>query len=46
VLALGYSQVVKAVENALNELAAWVDGLIQKWLGDGTIPGLIKQFDL
>jgi putative glutamine transport system substrate-binding protein len=28
------------------ELAAWVDGLIQKWLGDGTIAGLIKQFDL
>jgi putative glutamine transport system substrate-binding protein len=28
------------------ELAAWVDGLIQKWLGDGTISGLIKQFDL
>jgi putative glutamine transport system substrate-binding protein len=28
------------------ELAAWVDGLIQKWLGDGTIAELIKQFDL
>jgi putative glutamine transport system substrate-binding protein len=28
------------------ELAAWVDGFIQKWLGDGTIAGLIKQFDL
>jgi putative glutamine transport system substrate-binding protein len=28
------------------ELAAWVDGLITKWLSDGTIPGLIKQFDL
>jgi putative glutamine transport system substrate-binding protein len=28
------------------DLAAWVDGLIQKWLADGTIPGLIKQFDL
>jgi putative glutamine transport system substrate-binding protein len=28
------------------DLAAWVDGLIQKWLGDGTISGLIKQFNL
>jgi putative glutamine transport system substrate-binding protein len=27
-------------------LAAWVDGHIQKWLEDGTIAGLIKQFDL
>jgi putative glutamine transport system substrate-binding protein len=28
------------------DLAAWVDGHIQKWLADGTIAGLIKQFDL
>jgi putative glutamine transport system substrate-binding protein len=28
------------------DLAAWVDGLIQKWIDDGTIPGLIKQFNL
>jgi putative glutamine transport system substrate-binding protein len=28
------------------ELAAWVDALVQKWLADGTIDGLIKQFDL
>jgi putative glutamine transport system substrate-binding protein len=28
------------------ELAAWVDGLIVKWLGDGTIDGLVKQFNL
>jgi putative glutamine transport system substrate-binding protein len=28
------------------ELAAYVDGLIQKWLADGTIPGLIQQFGL
>jgi putative glutamine transport system substrate-binding protein len=27
-------------------LASWVDGYIQTWLGDGTIDGLIKQFDL
>jgi putative glutamine transport system substrate-binding protein len=28
------------------ELAAWVDGQITKWLSDGTVDGLIKQFDL
>jgi putative glutamine transport system substrate-binding protein len=28
------------------ELASWVDGLIQKWIGDGTISNLIKQFNL
>jgi putative glutamine transport system substrate-binding protein len=28
------------------ELAAWVDGFITKWLADGTIANLIKQFDL
>jgi putative glutamine transport system substrate-binding protein len=28
------------------ELAAWVDGLIVKWLADGTVAGLIKQFNL
>jgi putative glutamine transport system substrate-binding protein len=28
------------------DLAAWVDGLIQKWLADGTIADLIKQFNL
>jgi putative glutamine transport system substrate-binding protein len=27
-------------------LASWVDGYIQTWLGDGTISGLIEQFDL
>jgi putative glutamine transport system substrate-binding protein len=27
-------------------LASWVDGYVQKWLADGTIGGLIKQFDL
>ncbi|MDR3356734.1 MAG: transporter substrate-binding domain-containing protein [Spirochaetaceae bacterium] len=27
-------------------LAEYVDGLIQKWLGDGTIPALIEQFHL
>ena len=27
-------------------LAAWVDDYIQKWLGDGTIDGLVKQFDM
>jgi putative glutamine transport system substrate-binding protein len=27
-------------------LAAWVDTFIVKWLGDGTIDGLIKQFNL
>jgi putative glutamine transport system substrate-binding protein len=27
-------------------LAAWVDALIVKWLADGTIDGLIKQFNL
>jgi putative glutamine transport system substrate-binding protein len=27
-------------------LAAYIDGLIKKWLGDGTISGLIKQFEL
>ncbi|AEF81029.1 transporter substrate-binding domain-containing protein [Leadbettera azotonutricia] len=27
-------------------LAAWVDGLIVKWLADGTVAGLIKQFNL
>jgi putative glutamine transport system substrate-binding protein len=27
-------------------LASWVDGFVQKWLGDGTIDKLIKQFDL
>jgi putative glutamine transport system substrate-binding protein len=27
-------------------LASWVDGQIAKWLSDGTINGLIKQFDL
>jgi putative glutamine transport system substrate-binding protein len=28
------------------DLAAWVDGLIAKWLNDGTIDGLVKQFNL
>jgi putative glutamine transport system substrate-binding protein len=27
-------------------LAVYIDGLIRKWLGDGTIAGLIKQFGL
>jgi putative glutamine transport system substrate-binding protein len=27
-------------------LADWVDGLIKKWLSDGTIDGLVKQFNL
>ncbi|MDR3174618.1 MAG: transporter substrate-binding domain-containing protein [Treponema sp.] len=27
-------------------LASWVDGLIVKWLGDGTIENLIKEYDL
>jgi putative glutamine transport system substrate-binding protein len=27
-------------------LAGWVDGLIVKWLSDGTIDGLIKKYDL
>ncbi|MDR2796678.1 MAG: transporter substrate-binding domain-containing protein [Spirochaetaceae bacterium] len=27
-------------------LADYVDGLIQEWLGDGTIPALIEQFNL
>jgi putative glutamine transport system substrate-binding protein len=31
---------------ANTELAAHVDGLITKWLADGTIAGLISQFDL
>jgi putative glutamine transport system substrate-binding protein len=31
---------------ANKELAAYIDGLIVKWLTDGTIDGLIKQFHL
>ncbi|MDR2768739.1 MAG: transporter substrate-binding domain-containing protein [Treponema sp.] len=31
---------------ASTDLAAYVDGLIRKWLADGTIPALIKQFGL
>jgi putative glutamine transport system substrate-binding protein len=27
-------------------LAAWVDELVKKWLADGTIDGLVKQFNL
>jgi putative glutamine transport system substrate-binding protein len=27
-------------------LASWVDGLVVKWLGDGTIDGLITKYDL
>jgi putative glutamine transport system substrate-binding protein len=27
-------------------LASWVDGLVQRWLGDGTIDGLIAKYDL
>ncbi|MDR1637188.1 MAG: transporter substrate-binding domain-containing protein [Treponema sp.] len=28
------------------QLASWVDGLVTKWLGDGTIAGLITKYDL
>jgi putative glutamine transport system substrate-binding protein len=28
------------------DLAAWVDGLITKWLSDGTIEGLVKKYNL
>jgi putative glutamine transport system substrate-binding protein len=31
---------------ANTDLASYVDGLVQKWLADGTIPSLIKQFEL
>jgi putative glutamine transport system substrate-binding protein len=27
-------------------LAGWVDGLIVKWLADGTLDNLIKKYDL
>jgi putative glutamine transport system substrate-binding protein len=35
-----------ATKYSNKELAAWVDAQIQKWLGDGTIDALVKQFDL
>jgi putative glutamine transport system substrate-binding protein len=28
------------------DLASWVDGLVTKWLNDGTIDGLIEKYDL
>lgn len=35
-----------ASKGSNKELAAYIDGLIIKWLSDGTIGGLIRQFNL
>jgi putative glutamine transport system substrate-binding protein len=35
-----------ATRLANKDLAAWVDGLIQKWLADGTINGLVRKYNL
>jgi putative glutamine transport system substrate-binding protein len=35
-----------ATKLANKDLAAWVDGLVQKWLSDGTIDGLVGKYNL
>jgi putative glutamine transport system substrate-binding protein len=48
ILPEGFSPQEYGVASKLSnkELAAYIDGLIQKWLGDGTISGLIQKYGL
>jgi putative glutamine transport system substrate-binding protein len=48
ILPEGFSPQEYGVASKLSnkELAVYVDDLIQKWLGDGTIAGLIQKYGL